>query len=77
MTLTIDLAPETEERLRAAAEAQGQDVAALVRVLVESAYPPRKPSLLELAGFAAHLRRDDLPPEEIVRQLRTEWDHRP
>ena len=77
MTITIDLPPETERALRAAAEAEGKDASTLVQALVERAYTPRKRRLRELAGFAAHMRRDDKTPGEIVRELRTEWDHRP
>ena len=57
MTITIELPPDTKQRLRADAEAQGQDPAALVQTLVESAYPQRpRCRLSELAGFAAHAR---------------------
>ncbi len=72
MSIMVDLAPETERALRAAAEAEGRDVSEVVRTLVEKAYPPERrfPS----PGFAAHMRRDDLPPEEIVKQLRSDWD---
>lgn len=78
MTITIELLPDTEKRLRADAEAQGQDPAALVQTLVESAYPPQpRRRLSELAGFAAHTRQDDKMPDEIVREMRSEWDHRP
>lgn len=78
MTITIDLPPETLEQLRADAETRGEDLAEVVRGLVESAYPPSRIwRTLPPPGFAAHMRREGRDGAVLVREMRTEWDERP
>ncbi len=77
MTVTIDLAPETEQAIRADAQARGVAEAELLRALVERAYPRQRH--LPPPGFAAHLREarekggDTRDGGQIVRDLRAEW----
>jgi hypothetical protein len=58
MTLTIDLTPEEEERLRAQAQAHGVDVNTLLRELIAGLETPPKPKRT-LVGYGklAHITR--------------------
>lgn len=80
MTITIDIAPDIAERLRADAERQGIGEADLLRALIERTYQNGHQArrLMDFAGFAAHLRQDDRLPGDSIRQMRdAEWAHRP
>lgn len=71
MTITLDLAPETVELLRADAAAQGMAEADLLRALVEKNYPRKR--RMPPPGFAAHTRQGGRDGAGIVRELRAEW----
>lgn len=64
MTLTIELSPEEEARLREAARRQGLDAAALARKLVTERLPVTDVS----TGSAK-----ELSPQERVRALLAQW----
>ena len=59
MTLTFELSPEAERRLASRAAAQGQDVTAYVRQLVERDLGPAPSSA---------------PPHQATLDLLTRWD---
>jgi hypothetical protein len=74
MTLTIQLAPEEEARLRAAAQSQGVDPGECARRLLAEHLPPLQPGAATLALFArweAEDATDD--PQEIAARTR-EWE---
>ena len=75
MTLVIDLTPEEEARLRAAAQRQGMDAAELARRTLAEHLPPAAPpedaTLALFARWEAEDRTDD--PEEIAARNR-EWE---
>jgi hypothetical protein len=64
MTLTIDLPPETENRLQQEAAKHGLDPGDYARVLIEQNLPPRQ----TVGGELWYT----LTPEEWIRQTR-EW----
>jgi hypothetical protein len=66
MTLTIDLAPELEHRLREAAERRGQEVGEFVTDLIEQSLPAIPP--------AGQSLWHSLTPEEWARAF-DEWAH--
>jgi hypothetical protein len=74
MTLTIDLTPEEEARLRAAAHSQGLDPAAYVKRTVIEHLPPLQPGAATLALFARWEAEDATEdPQEIAARNR-EWE---
>lgn len=81
MSVTLELKPEVEERLRLLAKAQGlllEDY--MQRVLeglaTESGGVSKPYSLLDLEGVGAELWKE-VDAQEYVNQIRDEWDDRP
>lgn len=74
MTLTIDIDPELEARLKAAAQRENTDAAAFAcRVLAEH-IPPLEPGAATLALFEQWDMEDETDdPEEIARRNH-EWE---
>lgn len=80
MTVTLQLKPETEERLRALAKSQGLLLEDYMQQVLEGASAAanlaNKPhSILDLEGVGAHLwQKQDA--QEYVNSIRDEWDNR-
>ena len=80
MTVTLELKPETEERLRAQAKAQGLLLEDYMQQVLEGVSaetnPTGKPySILDLEGVGAHLWHGQ-DAQEYVNAIRDEWDNR-
>lgn len=80
MAITLELKPETEERLRLIAKAQGllfEDYMQMVLegTAVESVIAPKLYSVLELEGVGAALWQGK-DAQDYVNELRDEWDTR-
>ncbi len=81
MTVTLELKPEVEERLRLLAKEQGlllEDYMqrVLEGVAVESSDVPKPYSLLDLEGVGAELWKG-VDAQEYVNLIRDEWESRP
>jgi hypothetical protein len=70
----LTLPPEEQDRILAAAAEQAAPLYEADLALPPS---PRKRTLSEMAGFAAHTRVEGRDGADIVRELRAEWDKRP
>ena len=74
MTLHLELTPQEELRLQAAAQEQGLDPAECVRRLLGQHLPPLEPGAATRALFAAWAAEDATDdPEEIARRNQ-EWE---
>jgi hypothetical protein len=74
MTLVIDLTPEEEARLQAAARSLGVDPVECARRVLAEHLPPVQPGAATLALFAAWEAEDATDdPEELAARQR-EWD---
>jgi hypothetical protein len=56
-------------------EERKQLIKGLVDIVNEPAEPPKKHSILEFEGIAAHLA-DAEDPQDYLKRLRDEWDER-
>jgi hypothetical protein len=77
MTLTIDLKPETEARLKQEAVRRGQEPADVVRHLIEVHIPLAPDAENQaLIDLLREWREEDtaLTPEELAEE-QTEWEH--
>jgi hypothetical protein len=74
MTLVIDLTPEEEARLHAAARSLGVDPVECARRVLSEHLPPAQPGVATLALFATWEAEDATDdPEELAARQR-EWD---
>lgn len=78
MTLIVDLTPEQEARLRAAARTRNLDPETMIQKMVEELLPARTPLTEDsdptLALFAQWAQEDaQMTPEEIAQENRT-WE---
>ena len=55
---------------------QKQLIKLLVDIVAEPQEAPKEHSILELAGLGKEIW-EGIDPQEYIRQLRSEWDHRP
>ena len=81
MTVTLQLQPQVEERLRALAKAQGLQLEDYMQKVLEGASAEAntaaKPySILDLEGAGAELWHGQ-DAQEYVNAIRDEWDERP
>ncbi len=81
MTLTIDLTPEEETRLRVAAKRQGMEPAACARNLLSQCLPPVDTATAEFEANAASiallkswLSQDDSSDPDEIRHAQDELD---
>jgi len=89
MSITVDLKPDLEEKLRAQAERLCLPLSLYVGSLLEQMPLPledpdepyaRESSLLEMEGKGAEAWRQELQGRDAqtyVTDLRNEWEHRP
>jgi hypothetical protein len=75
MTITITLSPETEERLRAQAQATGKNISTLVVEAVEARLSLSQLGLRDiLAPVHADFRQSGMNEAEVEHLLREEMD---
>ncbi|MBI3946548.1 MAG: hypothetical protein HY321_11560 [Armatimonadetes bacterium] len=74
MTLTVELTPEEEARLAAAARSQGIGVEECVRKLLAKHLPPAKPGQATLDLLARWLDEDATDDPEEIRKAEEEWE---
>ncbi len=74
MTLIIDLTPEEEARLQAAARRQGIDPAECARRLLQQNLPESPPGAATRALFAQWAREDATEDPAEIRAREVEWN---
>jgi hypothetical protein len=82
MTLTIDLTPEIEAKLREKASGRGQDIGSYLLDIacqdseLAALSNSKKYKATDFAGIGAKYATGQ-DAQEYVNELRAEWDHRP
>jgi hypothetical protein len=74
LTLTIELTPEEEARLRAAAQERGVDPAECARQVLRDHLPPLAPGEATKALFAAWAAEDATDDPEEIAAAEREWE---